>query len=169
MAIFSAFRPERTPFTSERGTILNETFCKKITLLQFITSPCGRPTPALSAQQMKANTPLMGQIVDATNIFTFGNSQRRDTCRSQFNEIKNRAFAHKSRNPFIRTGTNPSTDSKRWCPRSDSNRQASRRRILNPLRLPIPPLGHGGCDSAVARFRLAPIHTGRGSARIARL
>ena len=29
-----------------------------------------------------------------------------------------------------------------WCPRSDSNRQALRRRILNPLRLPIPPLGH---------------------------
>lgn len=28
-----------------------------------------------------------------------------------------------------------------WCPRSDSNRQASRRRILSPLRLPIPPLG----------------------------
>ena len=30
-----------------------------------------------------------------------------------------------------------------WCPRPDSNRHSSRNRILNPARLPIPPLGHG--------------------------
>lgn len=29
-----------------------------------------------------------------------------------------------------------------WCPRSDSNRQALRQRILSPSRIPIPPLGH---------------------------
>ena len=30
-----------------------------------------------------------------------------------------------------------------WCPRPDSNRHSSQNRILNPARLPIPPLGHG--------------------------
>ncbi|MDA0924461.1 MAG: hypothetical protein O3A97_07680 [Proteobacteria bacterium] len=35
----------------------------------------GRPPHAcIVCAKMKANTPLMGQIVDATNIFTFGNS-----------------------------------------------------------------------------------------------
>ncbi len=29
-----------------------------------------------------------------------------------------------------------------WYPRPDSNRHTLRRGILNPLRLPIPPLGH---------------------------
>ena len=29
-----------------------------------------------------------------------------------------------------------------WCPWSDSNRHASRHRILNPARLPVPPQGH---------------------------
>ena len=34
-----------------------------------------------------------------------------------------------------------------WCPGSDSNRHSSRKRILSPPRLPIPPPGH----SRVAR------------------
>ena len=41
----------------------------------------------------------------------------------------------------------------RWCPRPDSNRHALRRRILSPLRLPIPPLGQDKLVS-VERFEL---------------
>ena len=33
-----------------------------------------------------------------------------------------------------------------WCPRSDSNRHALRRGILNPLRLPISPPGQVSCS-----------------------
>ena len=36
---------------------------------------------------------------------------------------------------------------RKWCGRSDSNRHVLRRRILNPLRLPIPPRPHFGADS----------------------
>ncbi len=34
-----------------------------------------------------------------------------------------------------------------WCPRPDSNRHSFQNRILNPARLPIPPLGR--CDSPI--------------------
>ena len=34
----------------------------------------------------------------------------------------------------------------RWCPGPESNRHASRRGILSPLRLPISPPGHGRED-----------------------
>ena len=36
-----------------------------------------------------------------------------------------------------------------WCPRPDSNRHSFQNRILNPARLPIPPLGQG--DTPIAR------------------
>ncbi len=41
-----------------------------------------------------------------------------------------------------------------WYPRPDSNRQTLRRGILNPLRLPIPPLGQRLGDLAVPLIRV---------------
>ena len=58
-----------------------------------------------------------------------------------------------------------------WYPRPDSNRQAFRRGILNPLRLPIPPLGRGNALQRVIgtlvsnqRYPLSLLH--RPSCRI---
>ena len=43
----------------------------------------------------------------------------------------------------------------RWCPGPESNRHASRRGILSPLRLPISPPGHGREDQDYATDFLA--------------
>jgi hypothetical protein len=40
----------------------------------------------------------------------------------------------------------------RWCPGPESNRHASRRGILSPLRLPISPPGHGREDKIMPQI-----------------
>ena len=57
----------------------------------------------------------------------------------------------------------------RWCPGPESNRHASRRGILSPLRLPISPPGHGREDQDYATVLLTGLAGGVSQLAVAQL
>lgn len=72
------------------------------------------------------------------------NTQRREILNFIFSnlQLRGKKLEYIMHYPFSEFAKCTKIDE--WCPRSDSNRHASRHRILNPARLPIPPQGRGG-------------------------